>query len=897
MTTDAATADAATPDAEAADATPDMAADAAPDAHVDAAPDASVDATPDACAPQPEQCNGLDDDCDGDTDEEIEAECAACGVPGALGACGVGVRLCVGGEWACVPPAPPADADCNLTDDDCDGDVDEAGERADAPPAHPAVADRARCAIEPPDDDGRCADGAVGCRGGAHACACCRAACAGTRADCAGCVDAADCLTCQQTADVAYRECLADCAPDPAPTAWTCAPRADDVPACAPVACPYGSVPEGEGCRRVEICNNGLDDDDDGLVDGTIVGPDPCMASIDVSDAPQPFGFCRAHQDCDGFGPPLVEASPPPAASTAEGDAEPLRVNLDYAFAVDREEVSMRAYHACVLDGCCLPPTGRAYRQARDAGAFAQPRPVEPDGCAPARAAGAPFDADAPATGLTWCQARDYCAWAGKRLATSAEWELTARGGGAQRAYPWGNEEPNVCLDSQCCRPEGNDDPIPGLCVGVDALPICPDAETVRPRPACLATVRPDDDCTDQPVGPAPVYANVDGQGPDGVLNMAGNVGEWVFDWNPENYAGLNPNDPVGPACDRSGLDSLRTVRGPVYEAGNWRSTTAGWTWYFDSLAGSDVGFRCARTVPEGGGACAPDMPDVPVACAPSLDDAEPCRVGPDFRATTADERAACGGAQDRATSGQCVNGLVEACATDQPLDCDDLLISEAALQLESQATILLNAVFAATLAPAGGNALMVLALPEGFDVNSDGDWNIEIGTGRLGNGRLRWAGLGDDPCVPMDRMVVRARTRVANRGEIPLVCSLADSGQVALDGAPVNTHFSGVTFRARVDGDTMTGTLTLVMSGRDAEASTVGRPGGLATLLESASQPPLDLCPLLGACSAAQLTAFGCVDGRCTGDDCDGYVLPLAFTAVPARSADVAGLNCQPPP
>ncbi len=97
----------------------------APDAPVDA-----VDAPPiDACVPNPtgELCNGVDDDCDGMSDEDFPTVGTACdGVD--LDLCPDDVVRCAAGGVATVCGDAMADDDverCNATDDDCDGVIDD----------------------------------------------------------------------------------------------------------------------------------------------------------------------------------------------------------------------------------------------------------------------------------------------------------------------------------------------------------------------------------------------------------------------------------------------------------------------------------------------------------------------------------------------------------------------------------------------------------------------------------------------------------------------------------------------------------------------------------------------------------------------------------------------------
>lgn len=148
-----------------------------------------------------------------------------------------------------------------------------------------------------------------------------------------------------------------------------------------------------------------------------------------------------------------------------------------------------------------------------------------------------------PVVSVNWHEADAYCVWAGGRLPSEAEWEKAARGEG-MNYYPWGNTTPNCTLVNY------------SGCVG----------------------------------GPAPVGSFPNGASPYGVLDMAGNVWEWVVDWfDPDYYSQLgNTNNPL-----ISGYTGLKGLRGGSWGlGGNELRISFRGSFYPDDTY-HNIGFRC----------------------------------------------------------------------------------------------------------------------------------------------------------------------------------------------------------------------------------------------------------------------------------------------------------------
>ena len=157
-----------------------------------------------------------------------------------------------------------------------------------------------------------------------------------------------------------------------------------------------------------------------------------------------------------------------PRAPANERPAHALAVP---SFWIDRTEVTVGAYRACVDAGACPRPARASATCTFDAG-----------------------DPDLPVSCVHWRDADAYCRFSGKRLPAETEWEYAARGPYAT-SFPWGG---------------------PASCAVAVTLVVDQSGIPCMVRPAR--------------VGSHPAGASV-----FGLQDMSGNVEEWTADWYVES--------------------------------------------------------------------------------------------------------------------------------------------------------------------------------------------------------------------------------------------------------------------------------------------------------------------------------------------------------------------------
>jgi serine/threonine protein kinase len=187
---------------------------------------------------------------------------------------------------------------------------------------------------------------------------------------------------------------------------------------------------------------------------------------------------------------------------------------------IAQHEVTNAEYAVCVKAGVCSRPAADG----------ANPRHAYFDD---------PRSADYPVVYVTWFDAETYCNWAGARLPTADEWEKAARGTDG-RWWPWGDQTPSAEVnfrrpDEAAAKEEDT------ILVGGDLAP----------------------------VGSHPADTS-----PYGVMDMAGNVMEWVDAW----YG-----------------SGKREIRGGSWNTGSFATRAAGRTGREPQANYFDVGFRCSR--------------------------------------------------------------------------------------------------------------------------------------------------------------------------------------------------------------------------------------------------------------------------------------------------------------
>ncbi len=303
------------------------------------------------------------------------------------------------------------------------------------------------------------------------------------------------------------------------------------------VAAGDSGQPDGGGC---------VDNDEDGYGAG-------CVLGVDCDDsAPGILGPCNADGCPEGWELVPAGAFQMGCNTTDQCWAEMVaespghQVELD-AFCVQKTEVSVAQYRACLETGVCS-----GFPDDTDSNSYCNWTPIV------AAREGHPINC------ISWSDAKQYCErWLGGDLPTEAQWEKTARGTDG-RTFPWGSiPAPNCDLCNFDISGSGGQN-----IVGCEGVSQGPGTWEVLGAPE----------------GGASMY---------GVLDLAGNVYEWVQDcYDPSFYGQCS--EPCHEPVNLCGSGAQRVIRGGAYSTADATYLRSVWR----GMLGEEervphVGLRC----------------------------------------------------------------------------------------------------------------------------------------------------------------------------------------------------------------------------------------------------------------------------------------------------------------
>jgi eukaryotic-like serine/threonine-protein kinase len=257
--------------------------------------------------------------------------------------------------------------------------------------------------------------------------------------------------------------------------------------------------------------------------------------------------------------PPEMVYVPPGTFMMGKEKDDPIaplhKVTLTKAYCIDKLEVTLEEYQRCEKARVCTKsgapkpgydsggPTCNEKREGRN---------KHPINC------------------ITWLQADAYCRWRKKHLPTEAEWEFAARGPESFK-WPWGNQPPTEELAWNSMYMAVNKDHAKCADMGPE---ICP---KIYKHSAW---------------GTTEVGKHPDGASPFGALDMGGNVGEWVQDWDMP-MPGQNRGDAVDPTGPTTG--KYRVIKDIGWDGGDPKYTVGDRSGGRpDKTVHHTVGMRCA---------------------------------------------------------------------------------------------------------------------------------------------------------------------------------------------------------------------------------------------------------------------------------------------------------------